>query len=27
MKIAYGNGYFKGGKDGMDKVLRGHSKE
>lgn len=27
MKIAYGNGYFRGGKDGMEKVLRGYSKE
>lgn len=24
MKVAYGNGYFRGGKDGMDKVLRGY---
>ncbi|MGA3602195.1 hypothetical protein [Lysinibacillus agricola] len=23
MKIAYGNGYFRGGKDGMEKVLKG----
>ncbi|WP_332650226.1 hypothetical protein [Lysinibacillus sp. 54212] len=23
MKIAYGNGYFTGGKDGMEKVLKG----
>jgi len=23
MKIAYGNGYFRGGKDGMEKVLTG----
>lgn len=27
MKIAYRNGYFRGGKDGMEKVLRGYSKE
>lgn len=27
MKIAYGNGYFRGGKDGMDKVLRGYAEK
>ncbi len=27
MKITYCNGYFRGGKDGMEKVLRGYSKE
>ncbi|MCH7320285.1 hypothetical protein LZ480_00165 [Solibacillus sp. MA9] len=26
MKVAYGNGYFRCGKEGMDKVLRGYSK-
>lgn len=26
-KIAYWNGYFSGGKDGMDKVLKGYSKK
>lgn len=27
MKIAYGNGYFTGGKDGMEKLLRGYSEK
>jgi len=27
MKIAYRNGYFRGGKDGMEKVLRGYSEK
>ncbi|MEQ6051768.1 hypothetical protein U2I53_22260 [Lysinibacillus capsici] len=27
MKIAYGNGYFRGGKDGMEKVLRGYDEK
>lgn len=27
MKVAYRNGYFRGGKDGVEKVLRGYSKE
>lgn len=27
MNIAYGNGYFRGGKDGIDKVLKGYSKK
>ncbi|MEK4172170.1 hypothetical protein MHI22_11630 [Lysinibacillus sp. FSL L8-0312] len=27
MKIAYGNGYFRGGKDGMEKVLKGEGKK
>ncbi|WDV07136.1 hypothetical protein [Lysinibacillus irui] len=27
MNIAYCNGYFRGGKDGMEKVLRKYSKE
>ena len=27
MKISYGNGYFRGGKDGMEKVLKGEGKK